>query len=203
MQKPVLSYADRFVDVLEPGETLQWTGQPRKGIIFRHSDAMAIPFSVLWCGFACFWEASALGLTGFKSGHGAPLLFKLWGIPFVVTGIYVVVGRFIDDAWRRSHTYYAVTNFRVLIVERRLNLKVTSLALENLPFIERTMSGNDEGSLSFASPTIPLQGRRGVKLSGTPACPTFEFICGAREVEQLIRSSELPQQGLGVNQLGR
>ena len=40
----------------------------------------------------------------------APLLFKIWGIPFVLAGLYFVFGRFIVEGKRLSRTVYAITN---------------------------------------------------------------------------------------------
>ena len=79
---------------LGPGEKLLWSGQPEAGLKLRGSDAIVIPFSLMWAGFALFWEYSVLGTN-------APLFFKLWGIPFVLVGLYMVVGRFFVDAWMR------------------------------------------------------------------------------------------------------
>ena len=45
----------------------------------------------------------------------SPDFMKLWGFPFVLVGLYMVVGRFVLDAWLRRGARYAVTNKRVLI----------------------------------------------------------------------------------------
>ena len=71
--------------------------------MLRASDAFAIPFGLLWCGFAIFWEWSVV------SGGRAPWFFELWGVPFVAVGLYLVFGRFIADAYQRGRTVYGIT----------------------------------------------------------------------------------------------
>src|SRR5690349_16574111 len=93
---------------LSSGERLLWSGQPRQGVFLRGSDALLIPFTLLWAGFACFWEYMVVR-------NPTPLLFRLWGIPFLMVGAYLVVGRFFLDAWTRRHTVYGLTSQRVIV----------------------------------------------------------------------------------------
>ena len=68
---------------LSSDESLLWSGRPKQGIVLRASDTFMIPFSLLWGGFAFFWEYSA-----YKSG--APPFFLLFGGAFVLVGIYII-----------------------------------------------------------------------------------------------------------------
>jgi hypothetical protein len=88
---------------LGPDEELLWSGKPRGGIRLRAQDTFSIPFSLMWCGFAVFWETMAMMIPGPFFGPG--LLFRLWGIPFVIAGLYFVFGRFFVDALARSSRY--------------------------------------------------------------------------------------------------
>jgi hypothetical protein len=93
---------------LRPGERLLWTGQPDPAVLFGPKDLFLIPFSLLWGGFAIFWEASVIA-----DGDGP--FFMLWGIPFVVVGLYMIAGRFVYKRRRKQRTAYGLTEERALV----------------------------------------------------------------------------------------
>ncbi len=90
---------------------------------------MLIPFSILWGGFALFWNASVWTTD-------APLFFKLFGLPFLFVGLYITAGRFYHDAWRRSKTVYALTDQRAIIVTRTGSQKIRSMPVNANTAIE-------------------------------------------------------------------
>ena len=93
---------------LRPGEQLLWHGKPDPAVWFTPADLYVIPVSVLWCGFAIFWEAGV-------SGEGGPVA-GIWGIPFVAAGLYFVFGRFFGKRYPKRRTVYAITTQRALVV---------------------------------------------------------------------------------------
>jgi hypothetical protein len=96
-----------------PGERLYWRGAPDPGVIFGPEDAYLIPFSLLWGGFAIFWE---IGVS--RQG----LVFGMvWGIPFVLIGLYLIFGRFFYKRWNRRRTRYAISDQRIIVTRKRGN----------------------------------------------------------------------------------
>jgi len=136
-----------FAGELLPGEQILWAGQPDPSVLFGPGDLFLVPFSVLWGGFALFWEAGVL--RSGRNGHGVPLFFALWGVPFVLAGLYFIAGRFVYKRRLKLNTYYAVTNRRVLIRAGLMRHDVRSLYIGSLPSIERTIRRSGTGSIIF------------------------------------------------------
>lgn len=65
---------------LLPDEKLLWSGKPAGGIKLRAGDALLIPFSIFWFGFAIFGE-----FTATMSGGG--FFFYIMGYPFYLCWI--------------------------------------------------------------------------------------------------------------------
>jgi len=170
----------RFVGRLLKGEKIVWCGQPAQGFLLTSRDWVAIPFSLVWCGFAIFWEAGVLATN-------APIFMKLWGVPFVLIGLYILVGRFLFDARIRRDVYYAVTDKRVLILRSGLFSKFSAMSLDQLPDATLSESAGGRGSIRFG--TAPYWG--GSNFSGwTPSLdstPQFLAIENARTVFDQIQ----------------
>lgn len=117
--------ATPFDGYLLRNETLLWTGHPNPFSLFTSMDLFLVPFSLMWGGFAIVWEASVVG-------NGAPSLFTLWGIPFIVVGQYLIWGRFLHKYLRRRQTYYAITDRRALILSNFFRASLTSFLLHQM-----------------------------------------------------------------------
>lgn len=174
-----------FQGRLLPGERIQWTGAPPGGVLFLPGDAIRVPFSLIWGGFAVFWEWGVV--TGIGKGHPAPDFFMLWGIPFVAIGLYLIVGRFFVDAWVRARTSYAVTNRRVLILRTAPTLKFTAYSIDRLPELSLEERADGRGTVRF-QPQIPVWNNRSWS-SWAPSLDSNQFllIADARNVFDRIQ----------------
>ena len=144
---------DPFAGHLLAGEKVLWSGRPRQGLMLTARDALMIPFSLMWGGFAIFWETSVV------AGR-APLVFKLFGIPFVVIGLFLIFGRLPLDAWLRGRIHYALTDRRVLILRDGPWSSFKALALDRLPEATLLEGANGRGTIRFG-PQATLRGGYG------------------------------------------
>jgi hypothetical protein len=96
---------------LHPAERLRWSGRPAQGLQFSARDIFLVPFSLFWGTFAIAWEVAVVA-------SGAPALFTLFGVPFMLIGVYLIAGRFVLDAWVRGRTVYGVTDQRAILLRR-------------------------------------------------------------------------------------
>ena len=176
---------ERMRQQLDRGERLIWSGMPKQGVMFRPSDAFAVPFSLMWGGFAIFWEASVLRIGT------APGFFVLWGIPFVAVGLYLIAGRFFYDAFCRARTLYGVTNQRALIISGIWQRNTQSIFLEGLTNINLREAGSGSGTITFGPEPSGFSWNAG----GWPGAnrnmsPRFEAIDEPRRVLDLIRNAQ-------------
>ena len=177
-------FQEAFNGRLLPGERILWSGQPGQGLLFTSRDTFLIPFSLVWFGFTVFWESQV------TSQSEAPNFFVLWGAMFMCFGLYMVVGRFIVDAWLRRRINYAVTDQRVLIVRSAPFAKFVAVSLARLPEVQLSERGNGRGTIRFGQ-EVMMWGRQGFG-AWSPALdstPQFLMIDNVRRVFDMIQQT--------------
>jgi hypothetical protein len=124
---------NRLRPLLRQGEQLRWVGQPDPRVLFTPADLFLVPFSLMWGGFAVFWEIQVLT-------SGGSTFFALWGIPFVLIGLYFIVGRFIYKKHRKRKTVYGLTDSRAIVSSSERS--VDDMPLNGTPVrVNRSRSG--------------------------------------------------------------
>ena len=145
------------------GEKLLWVGRPYPARHFSAADVLLIPFSAMFGGFAVFWIVSAVL-------EDAPLLFVLWGLPFLMVGLYMILGRFIYKANRKRRTVYGLTERRALAAVDRGSLAETPL--HGTPISQQPSRRGQHLTVTFGATNGGLPGALGNANTG------MEFFTG-------------------------
>ena len=186
-----LNNSDNLRPQLRDGERLLWAGGPRQGWVLRPTDKLIIPFSIIWAGFALFWELAVIT-------SGGPFFFMIFGIPFVLMGLYITVGRFYLDSKVRARTQYGLTDTRVLVSSGRSgSASLTTIPLDALQTISMTEVGDGSGTISFGGGLPVGHFYAGFHLPGMSGfLPTqFELIDDVRTVhDQILRAKQGARQ---------
>lgn len=170
-----------------PGERLLWSGAAPHGLRFGGSHAFAMLFGLFFFGFAVFWNYNVWT-------SGAPVGFRLFGLPFLAIGLYMVVGRPLLDAYWRRQMMYLVTNRRIGVIWKSgpQRWSTWSRDIHPPPQMELASGQDGRGTIHFgASGTnhrgLTMESRSlGAGFRGLDGRPQFSNIAGAREVYALI-----------------
>lgn len=180
-----LNYGDEF-DFCRPylvnGEYVMWQGKPQKRRKITAADIYMFVFSLFWCGFAFFWEITAIS-------NGAPLFFCLFGLLFMCVGLYLVFGRFIHISYLRKHTAYVITNKKII---RKRGKKIDMLDGRAMPPMFVDINENGNGTIKFGQETVYHRGygRTTVNNSGYSSVFALENIPDVIQVQQIINNIE-------------
>ncbi|MDR2711462.1 MAG: hypothetical protein LBB65_09135 [Burkholderiales bacterium] len=185
---------------LEPGERLLWSGQPKQGIYFPQMDTVLffvwLPFSLLGGIFSISFG------TYFLITYAGELRASVFlvSILCILTGFYLLAGHFFWDSYRRSRTYYGVTDKREILLTQFCAAK--SMGLQGINKISLAEHPDKTGDISFIE--FSARSPRAIwaqamafptNLSGIYPrfpWPTFENIEDARNVYNIV--SEAQQQ---------
>ena len=112
---------EALANEVSPGEPVRWVGRPGPRV-GNWRDWFVIIFGIEWTALAALFTAGAalLVLNGGMRGDDplwSPVCFPLFGVPFVLFGVWMITAP--ARARRRlRNTVYAVTDRRAVIVER-------------------------------------------------------------------------------------
>ena len=165
---------------IPPDETVRWTGEPPTGFLWRTSDWVLVPFSLMWTGGALYCESMVISA-------GAPLVMTLFGVPFVCVGVYLVAGRFLFDANVRARTRYAVTDRAAYIVVSGFRGVVRRYAGSGLDDVDVTRNDDGSGTLRFGPD--PRTTRQGPRSTGFVAQNAFESIRDVDRAFDAVRAA--------------
>ena len=168
--------------LLKPGETVVWTGAPRGWPLLSRRQKAAILFSLAWWSGLLFtaWSARAFA--------GSPLL--------IVLGLFVAIGA-AQDSWRtgkwlagRIGEHYALTDRRVLVLDRKGGLKAEVGLLSAHPFRAVPAAGV-RGAILLGEDAplfVPTQGRA-IRINPDEDAPRLSDVTEHLAVLALIRKT--------------
>lgn len=159
---------------LQTDESLLWHGKPEKLHLLSYQDIFKIPFSILWAGFAVFWETMVIV-------SGAPWFFPVFGSFFVLVGLYITVGRFLWKAYVLKRTLYAITDRKILIKHLE---QVELLRKEDYPPQTLKQYRDGTGTIYFFSPPSMFS-----RFEGRAAFPNYrewQMLHGVSEPERCL-----------------
>ncbi len=161
------------------GERLIWADRPAPGRLAL-ARLPATLFGLVFAGFAVFWIAGATEAT--IDVDGAFSLFPLFGLPFLLVGLWIVLAPLW--AWMGARkTVYAVSSDRLVIIKGG---SVRSFAPDEIENLERRERSDGSGNVVFHREYYRSRGRHG---SRTRVRKTgFYGIPEVRRVEDEIRN---------------
>jgi hypothetical protein len=135
---------------LQPGESLYWTGvaDPARAAVAALPAAL---FGIPFAGFAAFWINAAYHDTHAmnKSGNsftGAFSIFPLFGVPFLLVGLSIILAPLWAYLSGRT-TVYAVTNQRVMVISGSSTRSVKSCTPADIVSVDHRERSDGSGDI--------------------------------------------------------
>lgn len=169
-----------IIDQIEGDERLLWADKPARGIRFRTTDIFLTFFGIFWLGFSIFWTYMAMD---------ASILFALFGTPFLLIGVYLLIGRYFFDAISRKNTVYALTNKRIIQKSGLFTKTYKSVFLDNLPSLSYTEKADGSGDISFGQ-TLQSFKKRDRRNNQDFSITRMDYIPNVRSVHNKIADAK-------------
>ncbi len=163
---------DPWQGILEPGEEILWQGRPDTRLRFDFSQPMLLLMGVFFMGFSLFWMSMAMR-------GGGP--FWMFGLLFFGIGFFNAIGVHFWKTYKRTGTYYTLTNKRGFIATNLMGIKT----LKSHDITADTVLELAEGKFD----TVTFAQDRKSGKNGSYLVPVrFEYIENGRDVFGKIRN---------------
>lgn len=94
-------------------ESLQWYEKPVPGYFIAGIMPLFL-FGLCWMAFSLLWEGAAV-LSVIHGGPNASYIFPLFGLPFILVGVWIL-SRPFHEYNKLKKTIYGITNKRAIVV---------------------------------------------------------------------------------------
>lgn len=169
---------------LREDEWVLWRGQPElsgKGVLPKGYRATAI-FGLFPLAFGIVWIYTAAQSAGFA--------FALFGLPILAFSFYMIFGQINRRKKILSTTQYAITDKRIIIASGG---KVKTMALEDIPCIEKQYFPDGNGTVSFDPPEQTYTAYYGQRVRTSPTIEyvpyAFENIRDCNEAARIVEDA--------------
>jgi len=169
---------------LQSGESLYWSGtaDPRRvAITALPASLFGIPFA----GFALFWIYTAFSATNAmsRSNHNSFTkgfaLFPLFGLPFLLVGLGVILTPLW--AYRKGlSTVYAVTNKRIMVIAGSGNRTVKSILPADIVGVDHRERPDGSGDIVIQTSTLLRSNNNSISQAKVA-------LCGIPDVKQVVQ----------------
>lgn len=161
-----LNYQFKIKEYILLDEALLWTGKPTKEIKLLPAEKFNMLFGIIWTIFSLFWITMATigAMSASEDSLTISLVFPLFGIPFLIVGIYFIFIAPIRGRNRRKNMEYALTNKRILILYQGKNTILQAFKYSEIQNINFASDADDVGCVTFTN-TVHSVGANGSRVS--------------------------------------
>lgn len=194
--REIKGYGARDLDsalrhVLERGERVLWKGRPTRKT--DYSAFLIWAFAIPWTAFSLFWVTATYSLsqTSAPDEGGlriAALLFPLFGVPFVIVGLIMMISPFFAITVP-GRTLHAITDRRILRIVVGWKASLRIIPGEWVTKVDHLTKFDGTGTLlvSFDQPAANGKGgRRHERLKG----PRRTAIRNLPSIRSAVRAAE-------------
>ncbi|MGD0999179.1 MAG: hypothetical protein ABSA67_00655 [Candidatus Brocadiia bacterium] len=130
---------------LDQGERIRWMEQPVPRF-FTAGSTSAFIFGIPWTAFAVFWICGASGFKRPDFSKGGSSFFPLFGVPFVLIGIAML----LSPLWARRKglkTVYVITDRRAITFDGGWTTTIRNYTPEQLKNMYRKEKKDGSGDV--------------------------------------------------------